>query len=624
MERKLAAILCADVHGYSRLMGEDEEATIRNLSAHRRIIDDLIEQHHGRFVNSAGDSVLAEFASAVNAVECAVEIQTVLKSENIEVSPGRRMEFRIGVNLGDVVMEGGEIYGDGVNVAARLESLAEPGSIYISASIHEQVSNKLALGYEDLGQRHVKNIAKPVRVFRVLPNGTAANLRQRGRIARSYWRSGAWSIAGLAIALTTFVLVQRVSLKPPHISASIPPPAQPTLPLPAMPSIAVLPFTNASGDSGQEYLSDGISNQLIEDLSRLPGLFVIARNSSFAYKGTTISEQQIGRELGVKYILEGNFRRAADRVRIGVELVDSGTGGEMWAQRFDRPLADIFAVQDEIVNKVVTTVGLLFELKQITLPPSAFRPTQNVEAYDHFLRGVAYYVRFNKDDNAKARACLEKAIKLDRDFGQAYASLAWTYWFSVWNQWSENPKGDLQRSSELAHTALTLDDSNTDALAVLSTADWAQKRYDQAVADAQRAVTVNPNFAAGYKALSDAMVNAARPAEALQAAEAAVRLDPASRDLYGYMLGNAYYQLGRYQDAVAVLQRTVAAWPTLLVAHLTLAASYIELGRNQEARVQAAAIMQISPHYSVDSWPGVKDEEISRRFRNDLRRAGLN
>jgi adenylate cyclase len=271
----------------------------------------------------------------------------------------------------------------------------------------------------------------------------------------------------------------------------------------------------------------------------------------------------------------------------------------------------------------VTTVGLLFKLKEITLPPSAFRPTQNVEAYDYLLRGAAYYVRFTKDDNTRARECLEKAINLDRDFGQAYASLAWTYWLSVWSQWSENPKGDLQRSSELAHVALTFDDSNTDALAVLSTADWAQKRYDQAVADAQRAVALNPNFAAGYKALSDAMVNAARPAEALQAAEAAVRLDPASRDLYGYMLGNAYYGLRRYKDAVAVLQRTVAAWPTLLVAHLTLAASYIELGRNQEARAQAAAIMQISPHYSVDSWPGVKDEELSRRFRNDLRRAGL-
>src|SRR5215469_16957831 len=239
MERKLTAILCADVHGYSRLMGEDEEATIHNLSAHRRVIDGLIEQHHGRFVNSAGDSVLAEFASAVNAVECAVEIQTALRAENADIPPGRRMEFRIGVNLGDVVVEGGEIYGDGVNVAARLESLAEPGSIYISASIHEQISNKLALGYADLGEQHVKNIAKPVRVFRVLSNGAAPTLRERRRIPRSYWRGGALSLAGLVIALTTFVLVQHASLKPPHTSASIPPSDKPAVGVPSAPSIAV-------------------------------------------------------------------------------------------------------------------------------------------------------------------------------------------------------------------------------------------------------------------------------------------------------------------------------------------------------------------------------------------------
>src|SRR5262245_20740364 len=282
MKRKLTAILCADVHGYSRLMGENEEATIRNLSAHRRTIDRLIEQHHGRFVNSAGDSVLAEFASAVNAVECAVQIPTAPKAENAEVPPGRRMEFRIGVNLRDVVVEGAEIYGDGVNVAARLESLAEPGNIYISASIHEQISNKLALGYEDLGEQHVKNIVKPVRVFRVLPNGTAPTLRERRRVPRS---GGVLSLAGLAIAVTTFLLVEHVSLKPPHTHASIPPPPHPALALPDKPSIAVLPFTNVSGDHDQEYFSDGISNQLMEDLSRLPGLFVIGRNSSFAYKG---------------------------------------------------------------------------------------------------------------------------------------------------------------------------------------------------------------------------------------------------------------------------------------------------------------------------------------------------
>ena len=336
MERKLTAILCADVHGYSHLMGKDEEATIRNLLAQRRIIDRLIEQHHGRFVNSAGDSVLAEFASAVNAVECAVEIQTALKAENADVPPGRRMEFRIGVNLGDVVVEGGEIYGDGVNVAARLESLAEPGSIYISASIHEQIGNKLALGYEDLGEQYVKNIAKPVRVFRVLPNGTDPTLQKKRRIPLSYWRGGALSLMSLVIVAATVVLVQHLSLKPPHTHASIPPPPAPALALPDKPSIAVLPFTNMSGDHEQEYFSDGITDDLITGLSRLPGLFVIARNSTFKYKSKAAPLQEVSKELGVKYVLQGSVRKAGDQLRITAQLADATTGEELWAERYDR------------------------------------------------------------------------------------------------------------------------------------------------------------------------------------------------------------------------------------------------------------------------------------------------
>ena len=291
VERKLTAILCADVYGYSRLMGGDEEATLVTLTAHRKIIDSLIEQHHGRFVNSAGDSVLAEFASVVEAVNCAVDIQTALKAENAKLPPERRMEFRIGVNLGDVMVEGDQIYGDGINVAARLESLADPGGICISGTVHEQVRDKLALGYEDNGEQTVKNIARPVHVWRVLLNGTTPH-RETRRIPRRYWRGGALSLTGLAIIVGTIVLVQHVSLKPPRTHASVPPQEKPALPLPSIPSIAVLPFTNLSGDPEQEYFSDGITDQLIDDLSRLPGLFVIARNSSFAYKGKSVKEQR--------------------------------------------------------------------------------------------------------------------------------------------------------------------------------------------------------------------------------------------------------------------------------------------------------------------------------------------
>jgi adenylate cyclase len=319
MERKLAAILCADVYGYSRLMGDDEEATFRTLASHRRIIDGLIAQHHGRFVNSAGDSVLAEFASVVNAVQCAIEIQSTLKAENLCIEENRRMEIRIGINLGDIIVDGEQIYGDGVNVAARLESLAEPGGICVSHTVHEQIGNKLALSYDDLGEQQVKNIAKPVRVLRLLLDGDPAQ-RKSSRFGRSYWRGSALSLTGLAIIAVTFVIVQHVSLKPPHTNASISPVAKPTLALPDQPSIAVLPLANLSGDPEQEYFSDGITDDLITDLSRLPGLFVIARDSTFTYKGKAAKLKDVGRELGVKYVLEGSVRKAAGQVRINVQL----------------------------------------------------------------------------------------------------------------------------------------------------------------------------------------------------------------------------------------------------------------------------------------------------------------
>src|SRR5579872_254427 len=424
-------------------MGGDEEATLVTLTAHRRIIDSLIEQRHGRFVNSAGDSVLAEFASVLDAVNCAVDIQRALEVENARLPPARRMDLRIGVNLGDVMVEGDQIYGDGVNIAARLESLAHPGGICVSGTVHEQIRNKLALGYEDLREQAVKNIAHPVHVWRVLLDGTAPP-RETSRIPRRYWRSGMLPLTGLAILAGTIALVHHVSLRPARTQASIAPREKPALPLPSIPSIAVLPFTNLSGDPSQEYFSDGLADQLISDLSRLPGLFVIARNSSFTYKGKAVTEHEIGRELGVKYVLEGSVRRTADRVRIGVELVDASTGTEMWTQRYDRPLADIFAMQDEIVGKVVTTLGLVLKLEEMNAPHEGkWRPTASLEAFDDMLRAAQDFHRFNKDDNQSARRWLEKAIELNPTYADAYAFLSATYKVAVLFRWSENPPADL-------------------------------------------------------------------------------------------------------------------------------------------------------------------------------------
>jgi adenylate cyclase len=625
LERKLTAILCADVYGYSRLMGEDEEATFRILSSHRKIIDELIAHYRGRFVNSAGDSVLAEFASVVNAVECAVEIQTRLKTENSDLPPERRMEFRIGVNLGDVIVDGEQLYGDGINVAARLESLAEPAGICVSGVVHDQIKGKLTVSYQDLGAQQVKNIAEPVHVWRVLLDGAVRSPRSARQIPRRYWRGGALSLTGLVIAIGTLVLVQHLSLKPPRTSASIPPQEKPALALPSIQSIAVLPFTNLSGDPQQEYFSDGISDQLINDLCRLPGLFVIARNSSFAYKGKATKEHQIGRELGVKYVLEGSVRKAANQIRIGVELVDASSDTERWTQRFDRPLTDIFAVQDEIVRKVVTTLGLILKLQEMNVPWNSARPTDNLEAFDDYLHASEYFWRLTKDDNPKAREWDQKAVELDPTFADAYVQLGWTYFADVAFQWSKNRQADLEHLNQMALKALASDDSNCGALGLLTRYDVLHRQFERVLAHGQRAVSTNPNCSNGYWMLSDTLIFVGQPKEALAAAERATRLDPAGRDFYAYLVGRAYYVLGRPQQAIPFLQRHVAAFPKAPYVHFDLAIAYIESGRDRDARAEADEIMKDSPQFALSAPENgpYKDAALNRRFDHDLRKAGL-
>ena len=629
MERRLAAILCADVYGYSRLMGQDEEATLHTLTSYRRLIDSQIEQHHRRFVNSAGDSVLAEFASVVEAVNCAVEIQTGVKAENARLAPERRMEFRIGVNLGDVMVEGDQIHGDGVNVAARVESLAEPGGLWISGIVYEQVRDKLALAYEDRGEQTVKNIARPVHLWRVLLNG--AKPRATRQISRRYWRwrGGVLSLAGLAILVGTIILVQHLSLRPQTTHASIPPQQRPALPLPDMPSIAVLPFTNLSGDPQQEYFSDGISDQLINDLSRISGLFVIAPNSSFAYKGKRTKESDIGKELGVKYLLEGSVHKEADHVRIGVELVDASRGTEEWTAQYDRPLKDIFAVQDEIVGKVVTTLGLLLKLDEMKLPHfGSGPPTENLEAYDDYLRGVKSFslsilTLGTKDDAAKAQKLMEQAIELEPKYAEAYAYLGWIHMMAAWNQWSGNPLADLKQASALGQKALALDDTDSSALSLLCESDWMQMRYDQSVADGERAVAINPNYAGGFFALADALNVDGKPYAAIRAAQKAAPLDPTGKDLYTGDIGVAYTEMGRYTDAVPILKESLAAFPNILIDHICLTTAYVELGRDGDARTEAAEIVRISPQFTPGSILPGRDAAFGKRIRDDLRRAGL-
>jgi adenylate cyclase len=627
MERKLTAILCADVHGYSRLMGEDEEATFRTLSSHRNIIDGLIEQHHGRFVNSAGDSVLAEFASVVNAVQCGVEIQTALKAENAGLSAERRMEFRIGINLGDVIVDGEQIYGDGVNVAARLESLAEPGGICISHTVHDQIKNKVPLNYISLGEQRVKNISEPVRVFRVpLQSGTPTlGKAQRRRL----WRRGLLSLAGVAIITGTIVLVQHLSLRAPPTHASIQPPQSPLLALPREPSIAVLPFANLSGDPKQEYFSDGLTDYLINDLSRLPGLFVIARNSTFIYKGKSVSVQQVGRDLGVRLVLEGTVLKAGPTVRISTELADASAGTNLWAVRFDRPLQDIFAIQDEVVGKIVTTINLMFELRSHGVPvPSVgkFSTPSNIEAFDYFLRGLEYQYSFTKQGNEKAGEMYERAIKLAPDYLDPYVTLGLVYWLSWGWGWNQQPD-TMDRVAELARRAAAINDADPGVQMLLAVVDLSKNRqYAQAIAHAKRSIDLNPNYLAGYVWLAETLTHAGRGTDAVGWAEKAMRLDPLNRSWYLLEVGQGYAVSGQYAQAVAALKEHVASYPNSLGAHAFLAASYVELGQVQEARAQVSEIRRISPQMSLEflkERATLQDPSFANRFYSDLSQAGL-
>jgi len=621
LERKLTAILCADVYGYSRLMGEDEEATLRTLSSHRRLIDSLIEQHRGRFVNSAGDSVLAEFASVVNAVECAVAIQSKLKAENANLPSDCLMEFRIGVNLGDVMVEGEQIYGDGVNVAARLESLADAGGICISGSVHEQLGNKLALTYEDLGERTVKNIAKPVRVFRVVTEPGAAatvgkNIRQ---VAHKYWRGSAFSLLGLVLIAGIIVLVRNLSSHPPTTTASTSP-QKAALALPGMPSIVVLPFTNMSGDREQEYFSDGITDDLTTALSKSPDLFVIARTSAFTYKGKEVKVQDVSRQLGVKYVLEGSVRKADNQVRITAQLVDATTGDHVWAEHYDRPLKDIFSLQDEIVRKIATTLNLQLNLTENKV--RAVKRTDNPAAYDYYLRGLQFLRNTTKEGNENARRMYEKAIELDPNYSDAYAALGYVQFLDVASQWSHDPHG-FERAIQLEQKSIALDNSNAGAYGFLSMCYTVGRQFDLAVSAAERALALGPNLAFAHSALAYALVYS-EPAEAIVEAQKAMRLDPLMADVYAFPEGVAYTITGRYDQAIPALKKYLA-YINNIPARLYLIVCYVELGRNQEAHAEAAEVMRITPQFSLTLQKQMSPMTgaLRERLYDDMAKAGL-
>jgi len=552
VERRLAAILAADIAGYSRLMGVDEEGTLSTLKACRReLIDPKMAEHHGRVVKTTGDGTLVEFASAVDATRCAVEIQRAMAERNAAIPEDRRVEFRIGINVGDIIVDEGDIYGDGVNIAARVESLASPGAICLSEDAYKQIKGKLSLDVSDMGEQHLKNITQPVRVYGVRLNDVPARL---------------------------------------------------ALALPDKPSIAVLPFQNMSGDPEQEYFCDGITEDIITELSRFSDLFVIARNSSFQYKDRAIDLRQVGRELGVRYVLEGSIRRSVDRVRITAQLVDAGTGAHRWAERYDRELKDVFAIQDEVARTIAAILAA--HVNKAEAERALLRPPSTWQAYDYYMRGAAAWVSFLSswkiENLKKTRQWLEGSLSVDSKYARAYALLASTHrvaWLNPLNDEYMSPPA-LDRAIQLARTAIELNPDLPEAYAELAYTIVRKREFDAAAAAVERVIALNPNFA-DYR-VSCVFQLLGEQSKAIEAAKAQMRLDPFYPHFAPLMLGEALYLVKQYREAQHWLWEAVGRAPNHQYGHAWLAATYAQLGLLEDARAQGAEVLRLNPKYSIN------------------------
>ena len=532
VKRKLTAILSADVKGYSRLMGEDEEWTVRTLKGYKDIIANLIQQHRGRVVDATGDNLMAEFASVVDAVQCAVEIQQVLRAKNALLQETRRMEFRIGINLGDVIEEGDTIYGDGVNIAARLEGLAEAGGICISESAYQQIENKLPLRYDYLGEHEVKNIAKPVRVYsaRIEADAGPSKLGKEKKPAQKRLPKAALAIIGLVVVAGAVTLYQFV-LRPSPSKTEVASKQKMAFPLPDVPSIAVLPFVNMSEDPKQEFLCDGMTEAIITALSKVPRMFVIARNSTFTYKGKPVKVKQVSEELGVRYVLEGSLQRSGDRLRITAQLIDALTGNHLWAERYDRDLKDIFALQDEITIKILNgirvklTMGGEVSMSQ-KYAEKYYRGKQGLDCYLKLMEASGYIQHFNIQDNNMARRMIEEAIAMCPENPMGYLSLGWVCYSDYFLGNTKSPQETLEKGIELAQKALAMDDSLAGPHGLLCALYTAKREYDKAIAEGERGVALNPGGTSELLNYAASLCYAGRPEEAIQLFQKAIRLNP--------------------------------------------------------------------------------------------------
>jgi adenylate cyclase len=581
--RRLAAILAADVVGYSRLMEADEAGTLAALKRHREnVFDPAVAKHNGRIVKLIGDGALTEFGSVIDALNCAVEVQSSVPGEQDEKTSSFPIVLRIGINLGDVIIDGEDIYGDGVNVAARLEGLAAPGGVCVSSVVHESIGTRVDIRFQDGGSINVKNIDRPVRVWRWHPGNKAAEIYR-------------------------------------PISSGAKPAVQKS-------SIAVLPFTNMSGDPDQEYFSDGISEDIITDLSKIAGLMVIARNSSFTYKGRSVDIRAVGRDLGVRSVLEGSVRRAGNRVRITAQLIDATTGGHLWAERFDRDLSDLFAVQDDVTSRIVQAL-------KVTLSPAekarlANAGTSNIDAHDSFLRARTLFMATLNSPTTfeKAINLLMKAIELDPNYSQAYAGLGFAYMYDYQNHWSPNSERALNLAKENVDRAIEKDPDEPLARVIASFTATFEKDFVRAEVEANRALTLNPNSAEAYGCLGNIYVFSGQPLEAIQMFELAMRLDPAYTQQYLHLLGIANLLAGRYETAVAVLRQRVLLVPGTDFSRAILVSALGYLGDLEEARSVWHELKKINPRYSFQEHfvrlPFASQDDV-RKIAAGIAKAGI-
>jgi adenylate cyclase len=623
-KRKLAAILHADVVGFSRLMGKDEAGTHQALRELRHAIDPLIEAHGGRVVGTAGDSLLADFPSVVEALHCAVEMQQASRAVNDPSPPERRLELRIGVNLGDVIIDGDNIFGDGVNIAARLEALAQPGTVCISQTVYDQVKNKLDLDYRPLGSHRVKNIAEPVRAYAVgVPS--AASRPKRGRRVLIAAAVGSLLVFAGVVTGVLYVGAGRelfgLGAAPKAIEvASLAAPNR----LAGRTSVAVLPFKNLSGDPGQDYFSDGITEDVTTALGRFSHLLVAAKSASFQTKGRNLAPAETGRLLDVRYLLDGTVRRSGDRVRVNVELIEAATGRDVWSEAYDSELKDIFAVQDDIARRVVGASAV--KLTRFEQERALSKPTESLAAYEYLLRGRDFVFHATRDKNYEARNMFQRAIDLDPSYAAAYAALGGSHYEAVVSGWTEFVDDELERAETFANKALALDPTTTSALVLLAEINRFKGRYDLALTQIDRALEINPNNAESYRVRGIILVFSGKDAEAVPWLEGALRFERADA-VAALNLGIADYLLSRYSEAVNAFDRALISNPARMIelmAHPVLAAAYAQMGRDQDAEGERARLGHLWPFFDADRFAaqfGAKEDRD--HMLEGLKKAGF-